>query len=304
MERSWNRYSRAFGIHAPQLATSSAVSGPVTVGVRRGMLLVPLNFLESVCSDDLNAMFAHEFAHMRRYDFAKNLLYELVSLPVAYHPLLLLTRSRVAESREMVCDAMAAEAVAGKESYARSLLRLASRIASPTSARTLHAIGIFDANIFERRVMNLTRRHIEIQSARRFAIAATCVAVALVTCGTALALRMEVASPASTSAAQAESPAAPLRVKAEIMAGQKISGENPVYPPQAKADKVSGAVVLALTINKEGEPVNVHVKKGVRDDLDESALTAVRTWRWKPYLLNGDPTAVETRVTVNYSFGH
>ena len=78
---------------------------------------------------------------------------------------------------------------------------------------------------------------------------------------------------------------------------------NPVYPPQAKADKVQGAVVLGLTINEEGEPVDVYVKTGVRDDLNESALTAVQTWRWKPYLLNGNPTAVETTVTVNYSLG-
>jgi TonB family protein len=303
MERSWNRYSRAFSIDAPQLATSSGVSGPVTVGIRRGMLLVPPNFLDSVCMGDLDAMFAHEFAHMRRHDFAKNLLYELLSLPVAYHPLLRMTRSRVAESREMVCDAMAADVVAGRESYARSLLRLASRIASPTPVRTLHAIGIFDANIFERRVMSLTRSYIEIRGVRRFAIAATCVAVASITCGTALALRMEVATPAASSAAQAESPS-PLRVKAEIMAGQRIGGMNPVYPPQAKADKIEGAVVLALTINENGEPVDVHVKKGVRDDLDESALTAVRQWRWKPFLLNGNPTAVKTTVTVNYSIGH
>ena len=151
--------------------------------------------------------------------------------------------------------------------------------------------------------MNLTRNHIEIQGVRRFAIAATCVAVAFITCGTALALRMEVATPAASSAAQAESPVR-LKVKAGIMAGQKISGENPVYPPQAKADKVEGAVVLALTINEEGEAVDVRVKKGVRDDLDESALTAVRTWRWKPYLLNGNPTAVDTLVTVNYSVAH
>jgi TonB family protein len=300
MERSWNRYSRTFSIDAPQLATSSGVSGPVTVGIRRGMLLVPPNFLDSVCMGDLDAMFAHEFAHVRRHDFAKNLLYELLSLPIAYHPLLRLTRSRIAETREMVCDAMAADAVAGRESYARSLLRLASRIANPTPVKTLHAIGIFDANIFERRVMSLTRSYIEIRGVRRFAIAAACVAAAFITCGTALALRMEVATPAAPSAAQTEGKA-PLRVKGEIMAGQKISGVNPVYPPQAKADRVGGAVVLALTINEEGAPVNVRVKKSVRDDLDQSALAAVRQWRWKPYLLNGDPTAVDTTVTVTYS---
>ena len=71
----------------------------------------------------------------------------------------------------MVCDAMAAETVAGRENYARSLLRLASLLVHGTPARTLHAIGIFDANIFERRVMNLTEKYVELRGVRRLATA-------------------------------------------------------------------------------------------------------------------------------------
>jgi Zn-dependent protease with chaperone function len=102
--QSWDRYGRTFGVDAAQLAVSPMTSGPVTVGVRRGALLVPPGLLDGLGEGDLDAVFAHEFAHMRRHDFAKNLVYELLSLPVAYHPLLWLTRSRVAEGREMVCD--------------------------------------------------------------------------------------------------------------------------------------------------------------------------------------------------------
>jgi TonB family protein len=307
-ERSWDRYARVFririatGVRKAELAMSSKISGPVTVGIRQGVLLVPPGLLESVGESDLDAVFAHEFGHIQRRDFAKNLVYELLSLPVAYHPLLWLTRSRVAESREMVCDAMAAEAVAGRDKYARSLLRLASMLANQAPARTLHAIGIFDANIFERRVMNLTRRYVEIKGARRIAIAVACVVVGLGTCLSALALRMEVAGSPSASDNHAESNARP-KVSAGIMAGNKISGVNPIYPAQARADKVQGAVVLSLTINEEGEPMNIQVKQSVRDDLDESAVTAVRQWRWKPYLLNGNPVAVDSTVTINYSLG-
>jgi TonB family protein len=309
-ERSWDRYARLFGIgigigtgvSAAELAMSSMVSGPVTVGIRRGVLLVPPGFIENIGESDLDAVFAHEFAHIQRRDFAKNLIYELISLPVAYHPLLWLTRSRVAESREMVCDAMAAEAVAGRDRYARSLLRLASMLANQAPVRTLHAIGIFDANIFERRVMNLTRKYVEIRGTRRFAIAAACVVVGLATCASALALRMEIAGSTSALADHAQSKTT-LKVNAAIMAGQKISGPNPIYPAQARADKVQGAVVLSVIINEEGEPTNIQVKQSVRDDLDESAVTAVRQWRWKPFLLNGNPVGVDTTVTVNYSLG-
>ncbi len=303
---SWNRYCRLFGI-AParaELAASAKISGPVTLGFRPGMLLMPTGLLKDIDQTDLDAMFAHEFAHMGRHDFAKNLIYELLSLPIAYHPLLWLTRSRLAESREMVCDAMAAEAVAGRENYARSLLRLASMLANQAPVRTLHAIGIFDANIFERRVMNLTEKRSEIKGARRLAIAGAMTVVALAACASALALRIEVAARGSapiakSDSAQSDSSPAP-SVSPAIMAGQKISGPNPIYPAQAKADKVQGAVILSLRINKDGEPIDIRVKKSVRADLDESALTAVQQWRWKPYLLNGNPTEVKTNVTVTY----
>ena len=110
----WLRYGRRFGVDAAEVAVSRRVSGPVTVGVRRGVMIVPAGFTERVGESDLDAVVAHELAHIRRRDFVKNVLYELLSLPVAFHPVVWLTRSRVAESREMVCDAMAAEAVGGR----------------------------------------------------------------------------------------------------------------------------------------------------------------------------------------------
>ncbi len=47
--------------------------------------------------------------------------------------------------------------------------------------------------------------------------------------------------------------------------------------------------------------MNIRVLKSLRNDYDESALDAVRQWRWKPYLLNGDPIAVETSVNIIFS---
>jgi TonB family protein len=171
-------------------------------------------------------------------------------------------------------------------------------------ARTFHAIGIFDANAFERRVMNLTKSYEEIRGARRFAVAAACVVVGVATCASALALRMETPAPMLASTEQQAASPARLKVKASILAGQLLTHKNPAYPAQARADGISGAVILSVTINKDGEPINVAVKTGVRDDLDEAAVTAVQQWRWKPYLLNGEPVEVDSTVTINYSIGN
>jgi protein TonB len=75
-----------------------------------------------------------------------------------------------------------------------------------------------------------------------------------------------------------------------------------VYPPIARAAHVSGAVVLHAIISKTGTVQNLQVISGP-EMLRASALDAVRNWRYKPYLLNGDPTEVETTITVNFNFG-
>jgi TonB family protein len=276
-----------------QFATSPAISGPATVGVQRHTLLLPPGFLDRLSSDDLDAVLAHEFAHMLRWDFLKNLLYGILSLPAAYHPLLSLTRARLAETRELVCDAMAAEAIGGRESYARSLLRLASMLSDRGAPRILHAIGILDANIFERRVMNLTRRSHEIKGARRFAISAACVLVAFATCGTALALRMDVNSPPSQKPAPTS-----VNVKADYLT--VVNKVTPIYPEQAKKDRVTGSVILATTIGKDGTVERLRVLSGP-SALQKAALEAVRQWTYQPFLLNGNPIEVKTNITVTFT---
>lgn len=62
--------------------------------------------------------------------------------------------------------------------------------------------------------------------------------------------------------------------------------------------------MLAVLISKEGVPVKVFVKQSLRADYDRSAIDAVSQWRWKPYLLNGNPTAVKTTITVNYTLAN
>jgi protein TonB len=86
------------------------------------------------------------------------------------------------------------------------------------------------------------------------------------------------------------------------VAGNKLSGSNPVYPPIAKAAHVSGAVVLHAIISKSGTIENLEVISGP-EMLRNAATEAVRGWRYKPYILNGEPTEVETTVTVNFNFG-
>jgi protein TonB len=94
----------------------------------------------------------------------------------------------------------------------------------------------------------------------------------------------------------------PTRVSSGVVAGNKLSGPSPVYPAIAKAAHVSGAVVLHAIISKAGTIQSLQVVSGP-EMLRASAVAAVEEWRYRPYLLNGDPTEVDTTITVNFSFG-
>jgi TonB family protein len=293
--QSWLRIQKAFAFegNAPELAVAP-IAGPVTVGMRRRVLLAPRDFLESVQAVDFEAVVAHEFAHMVRHDFSKNLLYGAIALPAAWHPALWLTRARIAESRERICDEMAAGAVDGRERYARSLLRLASVLSTEAPAAALHAMGIFDSRDFERRIMNLTEKRIEIRGLRRMIVIAACGLIAIAACASATALRVVVDDSAADSSATK-----PKHVDVKMM--KIVHQVTPQYPVQAKTDRLSGKVVLDAIIGKDGTVENIKVQQSLREDCDRAAIDAVRQWKYEPVMLNGEPTEVETSITVTFS---
>ena len=74
----------------------------------------------------------------------------------------------------------------------------------------------------------------------------------------------------------------------------------PEYPLIAKATHTQGTVVLQATISRQGTIENLRVTSGPLM-LQQAAVDAVRTWRYRPYLLNGDPVEVETTVNVIFT---
>jgi len=93
-----------------------------------------------------------------------------------------------------------------------------------------------------------------------------------------------------------------MAVSSGVMQGNLLSKTQPIYPAIAKAARISGTVVLQATISKNGTIENLHVVSGPAM-LQQAAMDAVRTWKYKPYLLNGDPVEVETQVNVVFNLG-
>jgi TonB family protein len=91
-------------------------------------------------------------------------------------------------------------------------------------------------------------------------------------------------------------------ISSGVTQGRRISGDDPEYPPTARSVRTGGTVVLKVTISKEGEVKDVEVVSGP-SVLQSSAVKAVRTWRYRPYLLEGEPVQVETTVNIVFNLG-
>jgi protein TonB len=86
-------------------------------------------------------------------------------------------------------------------------------------------------------------------------------------------------------------------VSSGVMNGYLIYKKTPTYPPIALQIRIEGTVVLQATISKGGTIENLRVLSGPAM-LQQAAIDAVQQWRYRPYLLNGQPVDVETTVNV------
>jgi protein TonB len=84
-----------------------------------------------------------------------------------------------------------------------------------------------------------------------------------------------------------------------VFQGLLIKKVAPNYPAQAKQLRLEGPVLLQATILLDGSVGNVKQLSGGAV-LGHAAMEAVRQWKYKPYYLNGEPTEIQTQITVNF----
>ncbi|HET6176950.1 MAG TPA: energy transducer TonB [Candidatus Sulfotelmatobacter sp.] len=91
-----------------------------------------------------------------------------------------------------------------------------------------------------------------------------------------------------------------VRISQGVTKGLLAHRVEPTYPTLAKSARVQGEVILSAVINTNGEIQNLQLVSG-HPMLVPAALEAVKQWRYKPYLLNGQPVEVETTITVIFA---
>jgi protein TonB len=90
-----------------------------------------------------------------------------------------------------------------------------------------------------------------------------------------------------------------LRVSSGVAEGLKIHDVTPTYPQMARIAHIQGDVLLQATISKSGVIENLHAVQG-HPILIQAAMDAVKQWKYKPYILNGEPVEVETTIKVQF----
>ena len=252
-------------------------------------------------------MLAHEMAHVSRKDFVKNLACEFFCLPISFHPLVALMKSRLAAAREVACDEFATDRCIQPEKYVRSLLSMAGKMSHlPSRGSVDCSVGIFDGNILEERVMKLLHRN-------RLSVFWSGLLLAVVLAGLAFlsisasAFALRVGDGKATKSSQGD----PLAGEVEgierggvsgVTAPRAIYAPDPAYPKEASDAKREGAVVLWCVVEPDGTIRRVRVVRSLGHDFDESAMTAVRKWKLEPAMKNGKPVAVQINIEVAFRY--
>jgi TonB family protein len=93
-----------------------------------------------------------------------------------------------------------------------------------------------------------------------------------------------------------------IRVSSSIAQSMLTHQVNPTIPPGVQQQDAHGTVTLRIIIDRDGDVAQLQTVSGP-PDLVNAATEAVRQWRFKPTLLNGDPVEVDTTITITFGIG-
>jgi beta-lactamase regulating signal transducer with metallopeptidase domain len=300
------RLAQAHDRAAPPIRCSDSVASPAVVGVFTPVILIPADFTAQ--GDDLRAALLHETAHVIRHDYAVNLVSEVLTLPVCWHPALMALKAGVARSRELACDAMAAGEMVSPKAYAKCLVSLAQALGAQAlgAAARPHnaalAVGLFGRSDLEDRLMQLmTPREAEapaVRAARLCGLAA--VGASLLGSAALLHVTPVFAQDAPTPSAVTALPLAPPSPGATAAVGQAQTDAAPV--------KRKGHVIISHNgiLLMDAEPSGYHHSFPGADGRefevitdDPKDLTPEEERHWQQAVEHAQAKAAEAMKKVN-----
>lgn len=272
-ERRAAALARGMGIRrAVRVRAADGLDTPVTAGWLRPLIVLPAALLSGMPPHLLNALLAHELAHVRRWDYPVNLVQNLIETILFYHPVVWWISRRARAERELIADTIAAQALGAPRLLAEALSALDRHQAAGQTALAASG-GDLLARI----------RALVQPQARRTDRGATLLAIAVT-----------LSAIAGLSAATGRPGADRAWVPATIDFSSCV---KPEYPAAALAAGQTGSVVLAFDVRSDGAVAGVTVgETSGHPLLDTAAFDALARCRFRPALANGTPVAARQAV--------
>ncbi len=270
------RLAQRFGItRQVRLRVVDALSSPITAGWWRPVVLVPAALVGGMPPDLLEALLAHEMAHIKRHDYLINLLQNVIETLLFYHPAVWWISNRIRLERELIADDVAARQLGEPRRLALALSELEKRQFSTHQLAQAANGG------------NLMMR---IQHLLRPAPQALNWKAAVAMAGVALACL----------SIYAEATAADKHVSNRVEARIDLkSCAKPAYPQQAFKESRAGTVQLGFLIDHTGKVINSRVEHSSgHADLDEASRTGIEKCTFMPATKAGKP--VESWTSLRY----
>ncbi len=134
---SFARLSHRIGVHSRvALRLSTRIASPLAIGMMRSLILLPASALTTLSADQLEAVLAHELAHIRRADYLWNILQTMIETLFFFHPAVWWVGSNLRQQRELCCDDIAIASCVDPLTYATALLLLEEERAREIALRT------------------------------------------------------------------------------------------------------------------------------------------------------------------------
>jgi TonB family protein len=268
-----------------RLIVGTDVSCPFTFGLHPAFVVVPTGLLDQPART-VRAVLLHELVHVARRDWLWTLGEEAVRAILWFHPAAWWLTAEIRLAREEIVDRLVADAIGSRRDYLALLV--AQGAADAPGWRPVPAF--IRRRQLARRVRALTT---EVSMSSRHRVLAALGITIGIACTARIALaafpivpEVHALIPASGSEDDVEKPVA-------------IEKVDPVYPPDAKEQRIEGTVSIDMRIGTDGLVKDATVRKSV-PKLDEAALAAARQWKFRPGRAKGKP--VEVVLTITFEF--
>lgn len=248
-----------------RIVVSAVADCPSVVGWFRPVVLLPAATVLGLTTQQLEAVLAHELAHILRYDYLVNMLQTVVETLLFYHPAVWWASARIRQERELCCDDVAVEACGDALCYARALTRL-ERLRSATPALALSSNG----GSLMYRIQRLAG---EPGGQRGPSKLPGIVALSLgLIC---FAFNMQWARGQQPEASAADEAG----VQVDLGGASVIHRTEVEYPGAALEKGVAGTVIVEATLDAGGEVSDARVLSGPLE-LRKAALESVLQWHF------------------------